>query len=355
MLLGTLTGLAVVETGLRWYSTYVQSREHIDPGFLMYDARLGWRMSPDWRGRHVNYDFDVRYATNAEGLRGMDWPAGILDNRPRFAFMGDSFTFGLGADEEDTFVALLGAADPGALYLNAGIVGYSTDQELLYLRERLESWDLRRLVLVVYLANDLLDNRLRFPLQAEMGKPLFVAAPAGLQLTNVPVPQVPKPAGEQARTLASEVLGHKPSMTWRNRWQLTRALGLADAADPTLLAGLPERLAGPVDLFVRLIAEMRKLCVARDVELTLVLLAGRSFVESPDSLSAAFQDEFRRQILARRADIRVPVLDIATPMARLYAESGNSLFHPHEGHLNRAGHEAVATLLGATIRSRPVP
>jgi lysophospholipase L1-like esterase len=355
VLLGALTGLALVETGLRYFSGYVQSREQMDPGFLVYDARLGWRMAPNWRGRHIHYDFDVHYSTNAEGLRGSDWPAPAAVGRPRVAIMGDSFTFGLGANEEDTFVARIGAADPGTLYLNAGIAGYSTDQQLLYLQERLESWRLKRLVLVVYLANDLLDNPLRFPLQAEMGKPLFVAGPTGLVLTNVPVPQVPKPLGERARTLATEALGRNPPPTWQNEWQLTRTLGLADAADPALLAGMPERLAGPVELFVRLIAEVRALCAANDVALTLVLMPGRSFVEAPDSLSAAFQDELRRQILARQAELGAPLLDIATPLAVLYANSGETLFHPHEGHLNPEGHQAVAELLLGALDPRGAP
>jgi hypothetical protein len=352
VLIGILAGIALIEAGLRVFTAYVQSRERMDPGLLAYDPRLGWQMAPDWKGRHVHYDFDVRYTTNARGLRGGHWPGRAAGSGPRVAILGDSFTFGLGVDDDETFVQRLNAADTGTTFLNAGIVGYSTDQQFLYLRDRLASWQVDRLVLVVYLANDLLDNELRFPLQAEMGKPLFVPGPAGLEITNVPVPLRPKPAEERARTLATVVLGREVPSNWRNQWQLTRSLGLADTADPALLAGMPERLAGPVDLFLRLIGAIQALAAAQDVALDVVLMPGRSYVEMPGSLSAAFQEELRRQILARQAEFPVAPIDLATLLRDRYGATGERLFHPHEGHLNPAGHRAVAELLGEALRQR---
>ena len=345
VLISTLVGIAAVEIGLRYYTGYVQSRERLDPGLLVYDPELGWQMARNWRGQHVHFDFDARYTTNAEGLRGGAWPDPGASGKRRIAFLGDSFTFGLGVNDDETFVQLLNAGGARTTYLNAGIAGYSTDQQLLYLQDRLSSWHVDQLVLVVYLANDLLDNQLRFPLQAEMGKPLFRAGPAGLELTNVPVPPGPKPPEERARTLATEILGRELPGTWRTQWQLTRSLGLAESADPELLAGMPERLAGPVDLFVQLVAGMRALCAENNVGFRLVLMPGRSYVEMPGSLSAAFQDELRRQILARQGDLGIPVIDLASRLRESYTASGERLYFPHEGHLNPAGHKAVAELL----------
>ena len=44
-------------------------------------------------------------------------------------------------------------------------------------------------VLVVYLANDLVDIRRPFPVQASNGKPFFELGAEGLELQNVPVPR----------------------------------------------------------------------------------------------------------------------------------------------------------------------
>jgi lysophospholipase L1-like esterase len=348
-LIGIGASLVLAEIGLRYYSGYVQSQEHMDPGFLLYDAGLGWRLAPNWHGHHIHYDFNVDYTTNAAGLRGAAWPAADTSRGQRIAIVGDSFTFGLGVDDDATFVQRLQTADTRNTYLNASIPGYSTDQQLLYLQEHLASWHVNRLVLVVYLVNDLLDNELRFPLQAEMGKPLFLATPAGLDLTNVPVPRAPKPPGERARSLATMVLGDAVASSWRNELQLSQTLGLAESADPALLAGMPQRLAGPVDLFVQLIAEMRELCAANNVALTIALLPGRSYVEMPESLSAAFQEELRRQILLRQSELGGAPIDLASQLRKRYEATGERLFFQNEGHLNSQGHRIVAELLRAGL------
>ena len=352
VLMGAAIGLAVVEIGLRYYTGYVQSREQMAPGFLVYHPQFGWQMAPNWSGRHVHFDFDVRYTTNAQGLRGAVWPDPAASSGRRIAVVGDSFTFGLGVNDDETFVQRLNAVDSHNTYLNAAVAGYSTDQQFLFLKDRLASWDVDELILVVYLANDLLDNELRFPLQAEMGKPVFQTGGAGIELTNVPVPLLPKPPAERARTLAMAVLGREPPGTWRNQWQVTRSLGLSDAADPGLLAGMPERLAEPVELFVQLVAGIQALCAVNNVELHIVLMPGRSYVEMPGSLSAAFQDELRRQILGRQGDLGTLPIDLASQLRARYATTGERLFYPNEGHLTPAGHRAVADLLRTALDQR---
>jgi lysophospholipase L1-like esterase len=346
VLIAAIASLAVAEISLRYYAGYVQAQEQMDPGFLVYDDLLGWRMAPDWSGRHVHYDFDARYTTNSAGLRGAGWPGPVASVGERVVFLGDSFTFGLGVNDDETFVQVLQAADSDNTYFNAGIAGYSTDQQLLYLSDRLDSWRIDRLVLVVYLANDLLDNELSYPLQATMGKPLFRAGPTGIKLTNVPVPRVPKPPEVQAYTLTTAVLGSEMPRSWRNNdWQLTRVLALSGTPGPELLAGMPERLAGPLNLFTRLATGIRELCAAHDVALSIVLMPGRSFVETPGSLSAQYQDYLRQEILAREEELGVPVIDLAMLLREQDAASSERLFFPNEGHLNRAGHQTVAELL----------
>jgi lysophospholipase L1-like esterase len=346
LLLGILGGLALLEIGMRYYAAYVRSQEQMDPGLLVYDPQLGWLMARNWSGRHRHHDFDVRYTTNDQGLRG-PWPE--PQGQPRYAFVGDSFTFGLGVNDDETFVKRLEDADPSTIYLNAGIAGFSTDQEYLYLKERLAGWRLDKMAVVVFLANDLLDNALRFPLQAQMAKPLFQLESGELRLTNVPVPVQSKPAEEQRRTLGTLVLGEEGSQrqesSWRNQWQLTRSLGLAEAADAVALEEMPQRLGYPMKLFVRLIQEIHKLCEENHVSVSVILMPGRSYVDLPISLSARFQDAVRQDIVARQAELGVPVIDLALPLLQVKQKTGLPLFHPNEGHLTAAGHRVVAELL----------
>jgi lysophospholipase L1-like esterase len=351
--LGVAVGLALIEFGVGAYINYVSSREQMDPGFLVFEPELGWQMAPNWNGRHRHHDFDVRYSTNSRGLRGR-WPEPEAGTR-RYVFVGDSFTFGLGANDDETFVQRLGGFDPASVYLNAGVAGYSTDQEYLFLQRHLREWRADEVIVVVYLANDLLDNNLRYPLQASMGKPLFIVdgGESGLRLTNVPVPLEPKPPEEQNRTLATMVLGEdgarKQASSWRSRWQLARILGFSESAGSTDLAGMPGRLADPVDLFVRLTQNIRQLCMEGDVRLRLILMPGRSYIELPNSLSAHYQDFVRGAILARQADLGVRVIDLASALRDERKKGEKNLFHPNEGHLTARGHQVVADVLRSRL------
>ncbi|MDD2806752.1 MAG: SGNH/GDSL hydrolase family protein, partial [Elusimicrobiales bacterium] len=137
VVLGFAVALSGADLALGWQARRIQAAEKIDPGLLVYDQRLGWRMAADWHGRHRHYDFDVRYSTNPFGLRGA-WPRREAGKR-RYALLGDSFTFGLGVDDGETFAARLNQETPGAVFLNIGLAGYSTDQQYLYLKDRLAS------------------------------------------------------------------------------------------------------------------------------------------------------------------------------------------------------------------------
>ena len=351
LLLGTVAGLAAIEIGLRSYASYVRSREQMDPGFLIFDPQIGWRMAANWSGRHRHYDFDVSYSTNEQGLRG-PWPASSAGATPaatRHLFLGDSFTFGLGVNDNETFVQRLGLADPSTIYLNAAVAGFSTDQEFLLLKERLAEWHVDKMTLVVYLANDLFDNTLRYPLQANMGKPLFTLESGTLQLMNVPVLLQPKPEEEQRRTLATVVLGEEAARrqetSWMTRWQIARSTGLAEKTSSEALAQIPERLRYPMDLFVRLIQEMHHLSEANHVAMSVLLMPGRSYVELPESFSAQFQEFLRAEIVRRQSELGVPVTDLMSQLRAEYPRSKQRLFYPNEGHLTAVGHQVVADLL----------
>lgn len=56
-----------------------------------------------------------------------------VDNKPKIAFLGCSFTYGYGVNNEETFVAQLQKDNPSYGYDNCGVVGYGTVQSLLEL------------------------------------------------------------------------------------------------------------------------------------------------------------------------------------------------------------------------------
>ncbi len=348
--------LAGAELFLRYQKKSIQHSNDMDPGLVIYNTHLGWKLAPGWQGAHRHHDFDVRYSTNAYGFRA-DFDA--LGGGPeRYAVVGDSFTFGLGVDNADTLVARLNASAPaGRLYLNFGVPGYSTDQEYILLRRRVFDFGPQLVILVTYLGNDLFDNQLPFPLQADHAKPFFELAGGKLVLNNVPVPYATNPPGQAAVDLRRAVLGEVPKQRTTLLQQIEntelfqlvqRSLGIgADSRD--LFPVFVKRFAGALRLYDALLEQIRSLCRENDTKLVLVLLAGRSFVERPGSNSAQFQDFFRRRLADSAHRHGVAVIDLAKHLKRYNQERDVQLYYPNEGHLTPEGNRVSAAFLARRI------
>ena len=88
--------------------------------------------------------FLVRYAFNALGCRSRDYPLHRADGTTRILVLGDSYTFGIGVHQDDTFSAQLerelmqqDSATPAVArrtyeVINCGVSGYATREERLF-------------------------------------------------------------------------------------------------------------------------------------------------------------------------------------------------------------------------------
>lgn len=94
------------------------------------DPDAVWSLRPGIEASRSTEEFDEHVRTGALGLRGAD-PVDPRD-RPRILAVGDSFTFGTGVDDDQTWevvlAASLAARDRPAEVLNAGVPGYGFDQ-----------------------------------------------------------------------------------------------------------------------------------------------------------------------------------------------------------------------------------
>jgi hypothetical protein len=154
--------------------------------FWRYDELLGWSHRPGASGVHRHPDFAARVEINAQGLRDRDYPEARVPARCRMLVVGDSFTWGFGVQREEIWHERIEQRHPDWEIVNAGVAGYATDQELLYLERR--GLALRPdVVLLLFHPNDLLENAE----QSTSGyyKPYFERrADGGLELRQVPVP-----------------------------------------------------------------------------------------------------------------------------------------------------------------------
>lgn len=346
VLLSIAFSLFVAEFALSYFNSNQVSEERMDPGMILYDAQLGWKLKPGWSGNHHHLDYDVRYTINKDGFRGRVFSQ--AENS--YAVVGDSFSFGLGVNDDETFTALLNNEknSPTEFY-NFSVPGYSTDQQLLLINKRVDKISANTL-LVVYLGNDIFDNMRNYPLQAEHGKPYYALYEGTLQLKNTPVPLKPKPAAARKQTISSIVLGDNNQVSTFSAWlanlELSRRLNLFQVEPVLTNKDMQERFSEPLKLLSALIGEINENVKENGGQLSVVLLPGKSYVEQQGSLSAQYQEYFREVIQSQLSNSQsINVIDAALHLRTIHNSGVVNLYHPNEGHLTVSGHRYVAEFL----------
>ena len=126
-------------------------------------APFGLRINePHARYHHQSPDVSVEFRINGQGMReDRDVPYEKPAGTKRIVSLGDSFTVGYEVEGDETFASVLERAlavrGIPVEVLNAGVSGYSTAEEALYLERELYKYS-PDLVLISYYGNDLVDN-----------------------------------------------------------------------------------------------------------------------------------------------------------------------------------------------------
>jgi len=106
----------------------LEVRDVVSTSIHELDKRLGWKLKADSCCRHAkNGNFDVTYTVDAEGFRKT---GRALSPTFSITFYGDSYTFGHGVDDAETFASLIAnvyLTEDVAVY-NAAVNGYGIVQ-----------------------------------------------------------------------------------------------------------------------------------------------------------------------------------------------------------------------------------
>ena len=151
-----------------------------------YDPDLGWVNTPN---AHIPDMYgpgrDVRI--NGQGFRNdHDFDPVVPNGRLRIICSGDSFTFGEGVANDQTWCQLLARLDPRFESLNLGQTGYGIDQAYLWYKR-----DGLRFSHHVHLLEFITDDfyRMQTAVFAGYAKPVLDVIHDRLVVTNVPVPR----------------------------------------------------------------------------------------------------------------------------------------------------------------------
>ncbi len=153
-------GLLLAELLVRWLAP--QPLLSIEPGLYAADPPGQYRLNPGYRGTVTNgVEFSHTVTIDLRGFRSTgreSAPAGA--EVPLVSLLGDSFTFGHGVGDEETFAALLPRFTRGPLrVVNAGLPGIGVPRAIVRYQRHVRRLAPDVVVLVVFLGNDLSDAR----------------------------------------------------------------------------------------------------------------------------------------------------------------------------------------------------
>ena len=334
LLLLVLVLIAVVFAG-EWYArkkfpdlAYVAERQQRPEDlFVQFDARYGWANRPGADTRFRRRDFDTHVEINERGFRGPVFAP--PDSVFSVAVLGDSYVFGHGVEEKETFSALLREKWPFAAVGNFGVIGYSTDQELLLLDDVVLPSEPDVVLLCLY-RNDILDNG-QPTAWGIYQKPYFKREANGeLKLWDAVEPSVPLSMRIrreiQRRFVLYDVLA----------FRLAGLRAESHGEDPAAASGE----SGPSEserLTADLIDTMASKCEARGVRFLLVVLPGLS--------DTAFLAGVPPPGVGSRLDL-APAFE---EYERLHPDS--ALGFTYDSHWNPRGHRLVADTIAAKVEA----
>lgn len=329
----------VSELALRvfWDGYYLKTGEPYAAGY----PRRWWANLPNVRVAHGEVEFSTTVVHNEWGFRGPPLALEKDPDRIRVLMLGDSFTWGVGVENDETYSAELTRLDPRIEAINTGVNGYGTNQELLLLVED----GLRfapDVVVVAFFWNDV--NRSR---------PAFELTDGGIVY--------PGPLPEELWRQANET--KRDRRTWlrysylyrfvSDRIKLVRTsiryrFGLEEL-DESKLKESEFDYAWAVTLAT--LAETRRVAEANGAEMLLMVIPDQAQVEPDAYVLGLDEREYRVQPrLAAFAEAEgIAYLDLLPALREARERGGEALYYRLDRHLRPAGQRVVAEQLHAKL------
>jgi len=329
----------------------------------------------NYRGSQHSQDFlarNVRITTNELGLRGREIQETELEGQTtRVLVLGDSYTFGVYVDDDETYCAVLEAQlrDLGkqALVLNAGYTsGFETDEQYCWLANTGLLLTPNVAVLGVFAGNDIMNLRPELWAKKDnRGLPILIKNPAlsvdreGFLRSTVADYKTAGTAFVYKLPLIRE--SHLAIFIDKFRYDLRGLFSSRHLSDgggyllnnyPHLFKSYDERFDAKERVFLQIIKGMDELVREHGARLLLVLIPF-NFEVDPELMEKVFgQDQLRRngpwvvrdyyaKLGTKLQELKIPHINIlremrSQPMTKYYPKLG-------EVHLNARGHLFVAT------------
>jgi lysophospholipase L1-like esterase len=303
--------------------------------FWKYDSLLGWAHQPGQEGIFETPQFRTTVRINEKGLRDPEHSYERQNDIERILVLGDSFAWGYGVEESERFSQRL-EKSLDVEVINAGVSGYSTDQELLWYRNEGIKYD-TDLVILVIAGNDVGDND-RELVNTIYYKPKFVIEEGQLVPIGYPIPKT-SPQGRFVYSLSQRsALAYFLVQRYFDLHTLYNSLKVnSDQANSPESGINAER--EPFKLTVALIDEMRNIAESKKAKF-MIVATDRWWNTSSRETYKDFINTLRTEGFL--------VLDVES----MPGFDPEKMLIPDDGHWNSEGHEFVADKIKNLIESR---
>lgn len=127
---------------LEIYSRFIIKQPYyaFPEGYFISNEFYGYELAKNFKGSYYQPEFTISIDTNSDGLR--DFGHAGIDDSFKILALGDSFTFGVGVELNDSYLSLLERMlndnTKGKRYsiIKAGVIGYSIYNERVYLEKK---------------------------------------------------------------------------------------------------------------------------------------------------------------------------------------------------------------------------
>lgn len=354
---GAVLGLGIAEVAVR--SVRPQSVLKVTRGLYAPDPPRRYRLQPGFRGTMTNrVEYRTPVTVNRLGLRGEE----IADKPPgsvRVLALGNSFTFGVGARDDETYPVhlegILRSRGRRAQVLNAGAPGFGVPDAVAWLERW--GWSLQPdlVVLGVFLGNDLqdaasdgslamvVDGELRRRGEGTSGLARWLNYNSHLflllktsPLGNVMRELRGRPEPMRRRTLRAEFELYEKDGTSQ---VVRQGLAATEEAVDELVATATDRSVVAV-----LIPSLPQ------VDPTAWSEALERLDLDPERYDATRPNRMFRELFERRG---IPVFDASDALASA-VERGEAIYYPIDQHLTPAGYRLLAEqVAGVVQRGKP--
>ena len=139
-----------------------------------FHPQLGWETIPSKTVSNKN----VTYTTNSLGMRSKE----VDFKKGHVLLVGDSVTFGLGVNNNESVSHHLQSLHEKHQFLNLGVPGYGIGQYFLNLKRHIDKLNPKLIVLIIYTSNDL--DETRKETRYGITKPFFIYKEGNLHHLN---------------------------------------------------------------------------------------------------------------------------------------------------------------------------